>query len=347
MTPEHLYVRVDASREIGIGHFMRCLALTEHWRDQGGHATFIGICPASLRRRLENEGIRHVDLEAPHPDPADLERTAASIPPSVPVVIDGYPFDAAYQKRLGESGRRVMVIDDAGHLPAYEADLLLNQNIGAERIAYPEAPAMRLLGPEYVLLRREFLRWVGWHREVTPVASNLLVTLGGGDAGNYTVRVAEALTGPAFRRARVRIVTGPDNPHGATLSRLAEGQEGRFQVLSDVSCISEQMAWADLAISAGGTTCWELAFMGLPSVLITVADNQEAIVAGMKSREAAIDLGAAAELEWDHLGRVVEGLLRDQEGRRLMSENGRRMIDGRGPSRVVAALKRPSVAEGS
>ena len=114
------------------------------------------VAPESLRHRLEARGIRSIALDTAHPDPTDLERSSAAIPAAVPVVIDGYGFDAEYQKALGSAGRRVMVIDDTAHLPAYEGDVLLNPNIGAETVAYDRAPAKRLLGPRFVLLRAEF-----------------------------------------------------------------------------------------------------------------------------------------------------------------------------------------------
>ncbi|MFQ5668997.1 MAG: UDP-2,4-diacetamido-2,4,6-trideoxy-beta-L-altropyranose hydrolase [Acidobacteriota bacterium] len=334
----HLSFRVDASPAIGAGHFMRCLALAEEWRARGGQATFIGRWPAPLARHLEERGIRTVLLDAIHPDPSDLVQTLETVPAAGNMVLDGYRFDAAYQGRLRHGVRRLLVIDDAGHLPAYDADILLNQNLHADRVAYQRAPAQRLLGPRYVLLRREFLRWDVPRRPVPPRARHLLVTLGGGDQANHTLRIAEALLAPAFRDTQIRVVIGPANPHAAVLERFTTDRESRFQVIEAGADMPALMAWADLAISAAGTTSLEFAFMGLPCVLVAVADNQEPIGREMESRGAAVHLGMAGELSWGHLVRAAGDLIRDPERRLRMSENGRRLVDGGGVRRVIEAL---------
>ncbi len=329
-----LWFRVDASEEIGAGHFMRCLALAERWRDEGGAAGFVGSIPPGLVGRLARERVEHVALDRPHPDPADLGQTLQAIPPGAPVVVDGYGFDAGYHRRLGQSRRPVLVIDDMARLPSYECDLLLNCSLGAERARYARAPATRLLGVRYLPLRRAFLRWARWEREIPGVAANVVVTLGGADPTGATPRVVEALGASALAGTTVRVVAGPASSKGPDLERLARDSDGRFEVLSNVSDMPALMAWADFAVTAAGGTALEMAYMGLPCAVIAVADNQVPNAEGLAGVGAAVDVSAR-----DDLAACVDGLLRDARERERMSRRGRELIDGRGAERVVACLR--------
>jgi len=338
--PPRLWFRVDASKKIGAGHFMRCLALAERWRDEGGAATFIGSFPSELAQRLIDEGIEQTSPGAVWPHRSDLAETQRLIPPEAVVVVDGYNFDAEYHQGIGASRRRVMVIDDIGHLPAYAGELLLNFNLGAERVSYDRAPSHRLLGPSYVPLRRRFSEVDRSAREIPPTATKLLVTLGGADPTGATPRVMTALSRPAFQGASIRVVAGPASINLPELRRIADASDGRFELLSDVGDMPELMAWADFAISAAGGTGWELAFMGLPSGLIAVAENQRPNVAGLVARDVAVELGAHEST--DELAARIGAVVSDPQARRRMGELGRELFDGLGATRVIQALRQLS-----
>jgi spore coat polysaccharide biosynthesis predicted glycosyltransferase SpsG len=135
------------------------------------------------------------------------------------------------------------------------------------------------------------------------------------------------------------VLAGASNPHAAELAAIAAHHPGRFEVLPASDRMPEEMAEADLAISAGGSTCWELAFMGLPAVVITLAPNQEHIGPSLAARGVCIDGGWHHSLKEDVLAATVAQLVRDPERRRIMSEKGRVLVDGGGAERVVEALK--------
>ena len=154
-----LLVRADGSAAIGAGHVMRCLALAPAWQDAGGDVTFAASSLGdTLRRRLIDEGVRVVDLDAPPGSRLDTEATVhhARQAGADWVVADGYDFDAAYQRCVHESGLKLLVLDDYGHAEHYHADLVLNLNLDAEESLYAHRdPATQLLlGTRYALLRR-------------------------------------------------------------------------------------------------------------------------------------------------------------------------------------------------
>ena len=298
-----LLVRTDAGGRVGTGHLMRGLALAQAWQEAGGRATFVSCCRAEgLRKRIRSAGADLVALECPHPDPADLRVTldvlARAKSPDTPadstwLVLDGYQFDPAYQEAVRDTGVRLLVVDDMAHLAHYHADALLNQNLDAQRLDYTcDAEAVLLLGSRYALLRREFQRWRSFRRETPKTVRKLLVTLGGADPDNLTGTVLAALARLELPHLEVKVVVGAANRHVETLRRQARRSRLNIELLSDVPDVSELMAWADVALGAGGITCLELAFMQLPAALLALVEHQEPIVERMSKSLAATSLAA-------------------------------------------------------
>ena len=252
------------------------------------------------------------------------------------MVVDGYQFDAGYQQRLKQAGLRLLWLDDDGLTRRYVADFVLNQNLGASATLYADrAPDTQLLlGPRYVLLRRPFLNWRTWERKIGPAAKKILVTLGGSDAANVTLRILEAL--PRALALEVTVLAGASNPNLESLQTYCSCTGDRLIV--DARNMPELMAWADLAVSAAGSTTWELAFMGLPALLLVLAENQVA------AAERLAQAGIFANLGWHYAGstdlfaeRLVE-LAGEPTRREQMSRKGRALVDGRGAERVVKAM---------
>ncbi len=225
------------------------------------------------------------------------------------------------------------------HLPHYHADILLNQNIHAPDLNYHcDEDTTLLLGTRYVLLRREFLKYRDFKRQIPDRAKNILVTLGGADPDNVTLKVIEALKLLDEPDIAVRIIIGPANPHQETLRKAIASAHFEAELLINPPNMPELMAWADLAISAGGSTCWELAFMGVPSLLFVLSEDQELIAAYLNKREAAQNLGWHDRLEDEQLCQKVKVLIRSEVLRKSISENALPLVDGNGAFRVTKVM---------
>lgn len=336
-----LLIRTDVTPQLGMGHLMRTLALAEEWITQGGEVVlaFANITEAGLRRAREI-GAETVRLDGEPGGEEDATKTAGAAERlgAAWVVADGYHFGDRYQAVIKGAGHRLMVIDDFGHAGRYCADLVLNANIYADESYYVNRyPDTRLLlGPRYALLRREFRRWLGWQRNIPDVAKKILVTLGGSDPHNVTERIIEAVRLIADIPVEVVVVVGGSNPHAARLKEAASGSA--IRLVYDVANMAEWMAWADVAVSGGGTTALELAFMGLPSLLVELSDNQKAVAAALERVGAVKDLGWHVDLTPDRIVQALVGLLQDPQERRQMTQRGRRLVDGKGAERVVGIL---------
>ena len=332
-----LFCRVDASPEIGIGHFMRCLSLSQHWADEGGAVMFVGCWPDVLGAILTHEGISQTRIDVPYPDPADLAVTLDAIPPAVPVVLDGYHFDASYHRAVATNDRRVLVVDDNGHLPEYGGDMLLNQTSSAERITYDHAPESRLIGSRYAMLGRAFREHAQGSRSIPHKIARVLVTLGGADAQNVSLEVPEVLAESPLRDCRTRVIAGPVTPNIENLQELVR-RHSNVELIDRQPDMPAEMAKADLAIAAAGTTCWELCYMGLPAILTSTADNQQTIAADLHERGAAIYIGPSRPLDRRALLEAIELLASDSSERRRLSSSAQSLVDGRGVEHVAAAL---------
>lgn len=335
--PGWLLVRAAGDARIGTGHVMRCLALSQAWIDRNGRVAFaMREAPAGLRSVIQQEGI-DVHLLSGTDDPAATLALARRLGAQW-IVLDGYDFGADYQQRVHDAGFRLLAVDDYGHAQRYAADLILNQNIHASEDTYrSRATHTRLLlGTRYALLRREFRRHRDFRREIPERVRHILVTLGGADPDNVTGLVLEALRdlpgGPY-----IRVVVGPVNPHRAALQRAA----GPGVELLESPDMPELMAWADMAVTAAGTTTWELLFMQVPLVALAVADNQLPSAHRMQELGLAETLVFSTGLSPQQIREPALRLMQSAEERRRLAALGRDLVDGDGVERVLEAMRQP------
>lgn len=342
MRKKHLFIRADANAQIGTGHLMRCLALAQAWQEQGGETTFITTCDSDgLLQRLRCEEFQVVELNRSYPDPDGWELTSKVLSANTEawVVLDGYHFDTAYQRRIREAGYPLLVIDDMAHLDHYYADVVLNQNICAAQLNYScESETQLLLGTDYVLLRREFWPWRTWEREISDVARNVLITMGGSDPDNHTLKVVHALHQVDVDGLKAIVVIGASNPHYEELECAIRHSSLDICFVHNVTNMPELMAWADVAVAAGGSTCWELAFMSLPSLLLVLANNQQEIVKSLSENNIFHNLGKANTVDIKNFSNSLNGLINSISVRTKMSKGGRKLIDGYGSKRVLNYL---------
>ena len=338
-----LLIRADASIAIGTGHAMRCLALAQSWQDAGGRIAFaMAEATAAIRERLADESCEVLTVSSAAGTNADAAQTIAFAKEKQAewIVVDGYNFAAEYQGWLKGAGCKLLLLDDFGQARHYRADVVLNQNVSASETLYANRdPSTRLLlGPQYCLLRREFAAWRHWKREVPEAARRILVTMGGSDPENITARVVDALALPGVPAFEAVVVIGGSSPHSELQGRVDDDPEKRIGFRRDVTDMAELMAWADVAVASAGTTCWELCLLGLPSLLVDVAENQTEIASGLDRRGCAIHVGdrrISAETIADQLKRLMES----PAVRQSLARRSRELVDGRGAMRVVSAVR--------
>ncbi len=340
-----LIVRADASAEIGVGHVMRCVALAQAWQDQGGSVRFV-LAPGGeeIHERLRSENFEVSTISAGTGGAEDAAQTAELCAGSGAgwLVLDGYHFPHEYRDQVRRTAPKLLLVDDHGEFAPYDCEVVLNTNVYASDTMYPDRrpETQFLLGPKYALLRREFLSVRSERADVSEQASRLLVTLGGADPHNVTLQVVEALQELDDLGFELTVVLGASNRHHASVERALKRCRRPAQLLLNVTNMPELMARSDLAISAGGGTCDELAFFRVPMFLITIAKNQELAVEAYGRGKAAVTAGWFTVLNKGGLARSLREVIGNRALRQEIAANAGAMVDGRGAQRVFESMRR-------
>ena len=364
----NIVFRTDASVEIGSGHVMRCLTLADFLRQRGVNVFF--VCrkyPGNLESVIRQKGFEVVMLPVPKrratvdsegtrhwpwlgvSQREDAVQTCEAIHRwggAEWLVVDHYGIDYRWEYALREVAENIAVIDDLADR-RHDCDLLLDQTYGRIQIDYSglvPAHARLLLGSKYALLRREFAHWrprALARRQRQRAPRRLFVNFGGTDVSNTTELVLNLLGEAKFDLPpELVVVLGASSLHRQKIHTVAAKVASSVTVLSRVSNMSEIMSAADVAIGAAGATSWERCCLGLPSIMMVVADNQRMIAEELDRAGAAFFSGTRADVEREpeRLLKPLHALLIDRETAAKVSRRAASITDGHGAERVALAL---------
>jgi UDP-2,4-diacetamido-2,4,6-trideoxy-beta-L-altropyranose hydrolase len=361
--PLRVVIRADASIQIGSGHVMRCLTFADALRERGAEVYF--ICrelPGHLGGVLADKGYPVHWLPAPGNDGAaipahtahsawlgvpwavDADQTRdwlAGLPEIDWLIVDYYALDRAWETRMRPLVKRIMVIDDLADRP-HDCDLLLDQNLyeGMEQRYAGLVPVdcRQLLGPRYALLRPEFREARQHLRQRDGVVRRILVFFGGADPTNETAKALRAIQMLDRPEIAVDVVVGAANPHRAEIEALcAKLPNASFHC--QVTNMAELMARADLAIGATGVSTWERAVVGLPALVVTLAENQRAIAYAADYNGLLICLGDRVQIKVTDWVMALRKVLSNPDVLVEMSSIALFLNDGQGEKTVVEILK--------
>ncbi len=329
MSRPRVIFRCDADEVIGAGHLMRCLALADACADLGMRPIFATApLSANTQALLLGRGFEHRALGPLARQGEELAGFKAAA-----LVLDRYDLPTNY---LDAWSRRVQpclqIVDDKKVLPG--VTLALNQNLGG---SIEDSPYLTTFcGLRYALLRKEFCGADTIDCSLPP--KRCLLTLGGSDPPGHTQTLIAVLS-PWIRRQKMTlvVVVGGHNPRAKELLALAEDAPW-LELHHDVANMATLMATCQVAVSAAGSTLWELCAMGLPRLVVRLAPNQHPLASAAAAAKVAIDLGEVEELEPSTLLRALDDLIAGPNARQLQAALGRELVDGQGASRVAQAL---------
>lgn len=357
--PLKVLFRVDASEKIGTGHVVRCLTLADELRNKGAESYF--VCrehPQNMNDYIRRKGYEVYSLlgfeetiQAPN-EPAhaswlgstwdiDAKQTKSKIGSRRfdCLVVDHYALDFRWEGALKNYCNRILVIDDLGDRK-HECDLLLDQNISDDvHCRYIEKVPKKcalLLGPQYALLQPQYMEL----RDRGPLRkgdiNRILLYFGGGDSENLTGEAIDSFLHLEKKEIVLDAVIGKSNPHAKALRcRVAEAKN--IQIHENLPSLAPLMVKADLSIGACGVTALERCCMGLPSLVITVAENQKPVAKEMAEKGLIQLMG--------HKGAVKNVLIRENLEKLIesgldvtWSKKCRDLVDGRGACRIGSIL---------
>ncbi len=335
--------RADGNAAIGAGHIMRCLSIGEAARELGMECAYVTADP-SFERLIQEKGFSCTVMDTIYSD-MDSEWTVLApvltqYQPDT-VFIDSYYVTTDYLKRLRTYGKTVYLDDVLAF--AYPADILINYNIYADRRDYEslyagsgtETPRL-LLGTKYVPLRREFQL-----RKVLPVrerVEHILVSVGGADPERMALKFLNCFIQDKelAGRCQFHFILNSLEPDKETIKEIAAPYPW-ILLHENVQCMSELMLKSDLAVSAAGSTLYELSACGVPTITYVLADNQIPGASEFEARGIMVNAGDCRR-KTDFLAgvcRELKLLAADCGRRKDMAERGRKAADGTGAEQIV------------
>jgi UDP-2,4-diacetamido-2,4,6-trideoxy-beta-L-altropyranose hydrolase len=366
--------RADASLQMGSGHVMRCLTLADALKAQGADCHFISReHPGHLLEVIRQRGykvnnlvmhtqysqaaIKNIVNEASilQQEPAhaawlgstwhtDAQETAAILISLQPnwLVVDHYALDQRWEEAFSPHYRKLLVIDDLADRP-HRCDLLLDQNLGCQPAHYAQwvpAHCQVFTGPQYALLRPEFAALRPYslqRRQAQPALRQLLITMGGVDQPNATGQVLQALKTCALPTAcQITVVMGLTAPWLQNVRELAAQMPWPTEVVVNVNDMARRMADSDLAIGAAGSTSWERCCLGLPTLVVVLAVNQQAGAQALEAAHAARLTGTVSDIA-TQLPQAVRELI-DSKHQSRMSLAASAITDGRGVEKILKVM---------
>lgn len=364
--------RTDASLQIGTGHVMRCLTLADALAARGASCHF--ICRAHAGNLIEfirakgyqalvlpiapaeDRDLNRTNLNAPSDDLShshwlgatqaqDVEACASILAELKPdwLIVDHYALDARWEQALAPHHGKLMVIDDLADRP-HACHLLLDQTFGREAADYHARVPSHchvLCGSQYALLRPEFaaLGAYSLQRREEPLLRHLLITMGGVDKDNATGQVLAALSECALPEGcEITVVMGATAPWLNEIEQQAKGMPWPTRVRVGVNDMAQLMADSDLAIGAAGATSWERCCLGLPTMMLVLAENQSAVARGLDQAGAAQVIEQGQDIQ-ERLPVLLAPILRCSSRLKEMSKAASAIVDGRGIHAVSKCIE--------
>lgn len=335
--------RADGNKNIGWGHVIRSLSIASEARNMGAECFFV-CADNSLKRKIEEYEFNVIILNSDYTKMTDELRSLIEIinaeKPDF-IFVDSYYVTNEYFEELKKYSK-IVYIDDLFAFP-YNVDFLLNYNIYASKTKYlklykdNDIPEL-LLGLRYVPLRSEFKNI---HKSYNDNVENVFVSTGGSDEYGLVLRLIKGIyrDKSVSKDINYHFVIGGYEPDRDEIYKMSEA-DSHINAYYNVHNVSELMNKCDIAISAAGSTLYELCTCGVPTITYTFADNQVYGANCFSELGLMINAGDLRENNYDVI-RIIDLLkilLRDNSLRRELYDNMNSLFDSNGANNIVKII---------
>ena len=324
--------RVDSSSFIGFGHLMRCLTLGRVLRELSVECSFVcrdhsgniaakviesGFKLFLLERVNEAEALKGTELKYDNwlgcsweIDAGETNEILKSVQPEW-LIVDHYSIDVKWERYLAKNYKRLMIIDDLANRD-HSCDLLLDQNLCIdmkrryESLVSPQC--LQLLGPKYALLQTEYSQLREKVKVRNSLAKNILIFFGGADQNNLTELAFLAAHSFGSKISSINVVMPSTSPFYNQIKKLIKPIK-KAKLYCDLPSLAPLMSKADICIGAGGATNWERFCLGLPSLVITLAENQKAVNQDLDQLGLIDLIGDSETVEITHVKSSIKSIL--------------------------------------
>ncbi|HZU37812.1 MAG TPA: polysaccharide biosynthesis protein [Gemmataceae bacterium] len=341
MARDPILFRVDATPQAGWERLTRCLTYAAAIQRRRRQAYFLTqLDPASLALQVKRGGNEWLEPDGPagtSEDAGEVVREIRRIRPAA-VVVDVPDVNESYLAELAATGTLVVTLDNLAAV-RFPSHLVINPLLSPARDAYEFLPGTQLLlGPRYALVRPEVrrIRPVRAQEPLPPFRA--LLALGDDDPHQQTSVLLRQLLAMS-RLERIDVAVRAHHPDLPQLQELAATQPERLEVVTEMPEITSRLARCHFAITAGSGWSLELACIGLPQLVIVQAEGYWPTAQRLEEEGAAVCLGWYENVTPSTIRQAVQNLLSDPLERQTLARCGRKLIDGRGPDRLVTALE--------
>lgn len=331
-------MRVDACKEMALGHLKRCVSLAIKFREKGVAVVFLTAGDDFSETLLQGQGVRYETLGSDINSANDYSaaiRTAEEYSAKI-IVIDSYEIDDVYRSRLMSCGYFVVSIDDNADrdLPSH---VIINGNLNAEHLSYPTVDGVsKCLGIKYLILGPEF--WNPDATSVTESVHNVLITMGGIDHYDLTSKILSILDG-IDSDFDITVIIGPYYDKGNSIRQQVSTMKKKVELVTSPTSLYPYMKRCTMAFSAGGQTLYELSVLGRPTIGITLWENQAGNVNELSKMGAIYGIVYSASEEFDAmLTEKASRLMHDMSERKRISRIASSLVDGQGAERTYNAI---------
>lgn len=334
-------IRADGNAQIGMGHLMRCISMAKALEKEAVSVVFFTATDESGEVISQN----HLECQILDGDEYRMEKEVPVLLQMIKdfevdlLLVDSYQVTEAYMHAL-DLVCPVFYMDDTGE-KIFPVSGIINYNIYGQDMPYMEKcrPDVKLLlGSGYAPVKAEFTETA---YEVRRDVQKILLTMGGSDSLNIAGELGKKLLQRTREQISLELICGKFNPHRQELERMAQ-ENPRLHVLTDVQDMWNKMADADIAVSAAGSTMYELSALGVPTVCCYYVENQRRIAEGFAEHTKVVNAGNYAEDSEKTLERIaqeIESLIGNYEKRAVLSASMKEVADGQGARRLAQQLK--------
>lgn len=356
----NIVVRVDSSFDIGAGHLMRCLTLANALRERGAHVSFVcGDSPGNQNSILRKQRYIVYELKAPPTESFssvsvsmdgvavdwefDAQQTIQSLIGDIDkidwLIVDHFSLDARWEAKIKDHVKKIMVIDNLADR-AHNCDLLLdyedlNGDVSDRYLDHVPERCLRLLGPRYVILRPEFAKMRKIVKCRNGSIKNILIFMGSSDQLNITGQILETLVAVTVEKFHIDVVVGYINPHKVTIQHLCS-KVPNATYHCQTSDMASLMARSDLMIGTAGVSIWEACCLGLPSMVIVTAKNQELATKTLATKGILTNLGVQGNLSMQNFKANIRDMFNDSSICRSQSKKAYELVDGDGVEKIIS-----------
>lgn len=349
---KNLFIRVDAGRQIGDGHFLRCLTLANNFKKNFKEIIFVSnqlpkhffkVIKINNFEICKIHGYSHIQEQVLEKElkreliQKDLIQTRKIIEKykksSNVLLIDHYGLDYVWEKNIRKSVEKIIVIDDLANRK-HDCDILIDQNFykNMEKRYTKLIPkhCKQFLGPKFALLRPEFFS-ARKNLKRKNQLKKILISFGGSDPSNETYKALSSLNN-LEKKYRIDVIVGSNNPNKKQIMKLCS-KISFCDFYEQVENISKYMKKADLAIGGGGTSTWERCCLGLPTIITSISKDQKKIAEELSKIECAINLGTSMKTtKSDYVNALNKVNLKELE---KISKKCLVLVDGQGVKRTT------------